>query len=178
MPGRLPVPLSKNGRLQAQRLKEYFSDKPIEKIYSSAVLRCKQTSEMIAEGRVPIEYDVRLLEILSAYQGYWEEKWELFFCQIETFGGETNLDAQKRVVDFFTKTNFIPGKEYILCSHADPLYFLYLHLAKKPLLPQDCLDPPDDYPSMGSVRTIRVLHNGRFDIEPLLSQKQLADEQT
>lgn len=83
LPGRLPVELSQEGRENALRLKEYFADKNIKQIYSSAVKRCKQTAEIIADHNIPLTFDQRLLETFSAYQGYWESNanntWDHFF---------------------------------------------------------------------------------------------------
>jgi broad specificity phosphatase PhoE len=73
LPGRLPVELSEQGKRRAQELQQFFADKEIAAIYSSAVLRCRQTVEIIADKKIPIFYDARLLETLSAYQGYWGE---------------------------------------------------------------------------------------------------------
>ena len=72
LPGRLPLELSSTGLKQAHAMKEFFLDKQIELIYSSAVVRCKQTSQIISDNKIPINYDKRLLEIFSAYQGYWD----------------------------------------------------------------------------------------------------------
>lgn len=76
LPGRLPVELSEEGLREAVRLRLFFKDKHINKIYSSAVRRCQQTSEQISSGAIPIEYDQRLLETFSAYQGFWVEDWK------------------------------------------------------------------------------------------------------
>ena len=73
LPGRLPVPLSSKGIEQANLLKEYFADKSIANIYSSAVERCKQTAQIIADNKIPIIPDKRILETLSAYRAYWGE---------------------------------------------------------------------------------------------------------
>ena len=76
LPGRLPVQLSLRGIERAKRLSRFFKSKNIKKLYSSAVLRCKQTAEIISDGIIPVTYDKDLLETLSAYQGYWEPNWD------------------------------------------------------------------------------------------------------
>lgn len=107
LPGRLPLELSEKGKEQAEKLKNHFIDKHIGKIYSSAVLRCKQTSEIIAAGSIPIIFDQRILETFSAYQGYWEENWHgtgwHLFSHKKELGGEGLVDLQKRMQIFGMK---------------------------------------------------------------------------
>ncbi len=133
LPGRLPVALSANGKKQAEKLRDFFASQKIEKIYSSEVLRCRQTSEIISGGKIPIEFDTRLLEVMTSYQGYWVENYDLYYTMRPTLGGETNKDVQDRIVDFWKKTKFKKEKNYIVCSHGDPLYFLNQYLNKIPL---------------------------------------------
>jgi len=165
MPGRLPVPLSEEGKRQAKKLCNYFSKKKIEKIYSSAVLRCKQTAEIISNKKISVEYDKRLLETFSAYQGFWKIDWPQFFSHLNELGGESNLDVQNRIVDFIKKTRFQNGKEYIICSHGDPLFFLYQYLAGEKILAQNEYDMPNTYPARGSIQQVDVKENGSYKIK-------------
>lgn len=174
LPGRLPTELSKAGRVQALRLRDYFSDKNIETIYSSAVLRCKQTTEIIAGKTIPIQYDQRLLETFSAYQGYWIEDWKHFFSHIDELGGENNADIQDRIVLFFKETSSVDGKNYIICSHGDPLYFLYQYLTQQPLLAQNIVEVTDDYQPTGSIRPMHI-NRGEITIDPVITQESLLD---
>src|SRR3989344_1533402 len=121
LPGRLPVELSEEGIKEAEKLQNYFEGKIIEKIYSSEVLRCKQTSEIISNGKIPIEYDKRLLEALGAYQGFWDpDAWDQFWGNRHKLGGESRKNVSDRAIDFFKNTNFEEGKNYIISSHMDP----------------------------------------------------------
>jgi len=158
LPGRLPVKLSTLGVKQARKLRDFFKDKQINLIYSSAVLRCKQTAKIIANNKIPIKYDKRLLETLSAYQGYWKNDWSYFFGFTKELGGETNQNVQDRMVDFWHNLNFDSNRNLIIISHGDPIYFLYQYLKKQPLIAQDDLNPPkDEYPSKGSVIKIEIV---------------------
>jgi len=150
MPGRLPVPLSEEGKKQAEKIADYFTDKRIEKIVNSAVLRCKQTSKIISNGKIPITYDKRLLETTSAYQGYSfrdrKLEWHVFYRHTEELGGETLNDVQKRMISFWQE--LIKGSEsrVIISSHGDPLYCLNAYLKKEPLIdPVGYLLENDDY---------------------------------
>lgn len=159
LPGRLPVELSEKGEDEAKKLKTFFQDKNIERIYSSAVLRCKQTSNIISNNNIPITYDKRLLEGLSAYQGFWEpDEWDQFWQHRDELGGESNRDYQKRVLDFIENTSFDNGKNYIICSHGDALYYIYHMSAELP--PIERIDSnkaikPNDYQQKGSVRVLK-----------------------
>lgn len=178
MPGRLPVELSQLGILQAQKLRRFYKDQNITKIFSSAVLRCKQTSEIISNNEIPIEYDKRLLETLSSFQGYWEVDWMKFFNMRQELGGELNKDIQDRMVNFFDTTTFLDGNTYIICSHGDPIYFLYQYLANSPLLADIIHDKnapaPDDYLQKGEIRPIILdNHKNVLEIQPLIKQEKI-----
>lgn len=178
IPGRLPVELSEKGQEQIQRLRRFFKDQNIAKIYSSAVLRCKQTAEIISNNEIPIEYDKRLLETLSSFQGYWEIDWMKFFNMRAELGGESNKEIQARMIDFFNSMTMLDGNSYIICSHGDPLYFLYQHLANLPLLSDEVHEKipiaPDDYVQKGEVRPI-VLDNHKnvLEIMPIIKQEKI-----
>ncbi|MCD8485141.1 phosphoglycerate mutase family protein [Candidatus Woesebacteria bacterium] len=148
LPGRLPVPLSESGKLHAQRLQEFFATKNISHIYSSAVLRCQQTSEIIANDTVPISNDQRILETLSAYQGYWGENQHAdgyhFFSHIDELGGETLAMLQKRMAEFWDEVILSTTENTILCSHGDPLQVLYSYIQNIPLVDDNA--PEDTIP--------------------------------
>lgn len=143
LPGRLPVELSQKGRKRALELREEFAQKKIKRIYSSAVLRCKQTAEIIANGVIPIEYDQRLLETHSAYQGFWVENaetdWRDFFAHKNELGGEGLQDIYLRVSHFYRELleKIETEGDYLICSHGDPLMALQHFIQARPL--------PDDF---------------------------------
>lgn len=170
--GRLPLPLSKKGINQSKKLANFFSTKNIDTIYSSAVLRCQQTTEIISNHQIPIIYDQRLLESMSAYQGYWVMDSRHFFGHRHQLGGESNQDIQNRMIDFYLSTKFKTGHSYIICSHGDPLYFLYQYFLDQPVLPELELDkPPFDYPGYqpkASIRPVKIDHH-KFTILPLIT---------
>lgn len=178
-PGRLPVPLSAAGMEEAERLRTYFADKHIDKIFSSAVLRCKLTAEVIADKKIPIEFDQRLLEVFSAYQGYWAkelhmaEGWHEYYTHRPELGGEGHAEVQKRVVAFFNDLITRQEDRVIVCSHGDPLHFIYLHLKNTPL-PRSIIefDNPE-YLRKGWIRPL-FIDNGEIHFEPMITQEELA----
>jgi len=131
--GRLPLALSDKGERDAHKLKEFFSDKNITQIYSSYVHRCRQTSEIIADDLIPLDFDLRLLETFSALQGakasngFSADGYD-YFAHRHVLGGENYEQIQNRMIDFFESTNWEDGSNYIICSHGDPLYMLYQYL--------------------------------------------------
>lgn len=179
LPGRLPVELSEEGVTEAERLQLFFQDKNISKIYSSAVHRCKQTSETIANNNISIEYDQRLLESFSAYQGYWIEDFKHYWIHRHEVGGEGHQDIQNRMVSFWQEKivkSEIDGN-IIICSHGDPLYFLYQYLADQPLLPEWTADgenkTPEDYIEKGSVLPVELHEDVKVKIGEMISQEEL-----
>lgn len=69
--GRTEVPLSEEGRNQARELCRYFSEYPVDHIYSSPMGRCVETADLIADGRMPVKIEKGLSEI---YMGEWENR--------------------------------------------------------------------------------------------------------
>jgi len=179
MPGRLPVPLSKTGIKEAQKLQRFFADKSVDTIHSSAVLRCQQTAEIISNGKIPIIFDQRLLETMSAFQGYWIQDGRHFFGHRRELGGETNQDIQTRMIDFFHSTLFEDNKSYIICSHGDPLYFLYQFFKKEPLITDPSLNQPLpkylNYQLKGSIRPVHITgpKHDQFKILPTITSSSL-----
>lgn len=171
--GRLPVKLSPLGTRQAQKLQEFFSQQKIDKIYSSAVERCKQTSQIISNNKIPLEFDKRLLEALVAYQGYMDGSWaEHAYSHQEELGGETISDVQQRMVNFYHHLIKQDLKQVIVCSHGDPLQFLYLYLSKKQLTNDysQIGALTTDYQTKASVRLVEVLDGKIVKIEDIFKQ--------
>lgn len=138
LPGRLPVTLSAEGIAQANKLSLFFSQQSVSKIYSSAVERCKQTSEIISGGTIPVLFDTRILETLSAYQGFWGENQHVggyhFFSHVQNLGGESLSDIKRRVSAFWEESIVTSNENIIICSHGDPLQVLYSYIHKLPLV--------------------------------------------
>lgn len=167
--GRLPVVLSERGKQHAQRLAKYFLDKKIDLIWSSKVKRCEQTSKIISAGKINIEFDKRILETFSAYQGFWQKtkelNWSHSFGHQSELGGETFPDIQKRIIAFWQDLLVRSEKNIIICSHGDPLYVLGSYLANQKL-PDDPNLKDKEYPAKGSIR--KVVVDGGVKIFPLV----------
>lgn len=155
IPGRLPVSLTEAGENQAQRLSKFFENKNITKIFSSPVKRCIETSEIISNSKTPIELDIRLAEVLSALQGSSGENWrEILYSNQKTLGGESPQDIYNRVSNFWENIQFNTDKNYIVCSHGDPLLFLYLYLNSEGPWLDLSSNEPEGYQAKVSVRIV------------------------
>jgi broad specificity phosphatase PhoE len=68
--GQSDVPLNENGRAQARNLAEQLQGQPFLAIYTSSLLRAKETADIIAAAvHLPVTFEPRLAEI---NQGEWE----------------------------------------------------------------------------------------------------------
>ena len=170
--GRLPLDLSREGRGQAQKIAAWFKDKHIARIYSSAVKRCRSMSKIVSKAiGAPVSFDKRLLEILTVIQGmnmdaYRKDK-QMRFANVSELGGESMMDIQIRMLDFFYEKMKSEKENIIICSHGDPLYFLYLGLAKRNL--PETVDAIDrsEYQKKGTVRRVDI-EGEKYSIGPII----------
>src|SRR6185436_11407887 len=62
--GRTDVELSEHGQAQAQRVAETLATRPLNGIYTSPLLRARQTAELIAKAHgLPIQERIELVEL-------------------------------------------------------------------------------------------------------------------
>ena len=178
-PGRLPVPLSETGFDRAEKLHEYFKDKYISQIFSSPVLRCRQTAETISKGTIPVLFDLRIAETMSAYQGYKvqgdlrdDKSWEDYHSHVQELGGETFVDIQTRMKDFYSYIHDQTKGNVIICSHQDPLYVLYLELRSLSLQQENIKNltymEANGAQSKGSVYPVQLKDDGTVHIDKLV----------
>lgn len=104
-----------NAKLTEEAKKQVFDGIPqIPKdfsiIYSSDLIRCKQTAEIINQKfNLPIVYDTRLREIdVGSFQGKYSKDIDqkvrsdikTIEYDVRPFGGESSEDVKKRILDF------------------------------------------------------------------------------
>lgn len=140
-------PISQKGRLQAQKLVDFFSDKPIREIYVSAYQRTVQTIEYVARAQqlTPL-VDERLNEIDNGcidglpdeeIQQKYPQVWTSFHQRSADFRfpeGETGAEAQKRVVDFLEeKRQQYSSDNIILVCHDGLIRLLMCYIMNLPV---------------------------------------------
>lgn len=129
--GATDLPLSKEGIMQAQRLKKFFYSINIEKAYVSPLMRCIQTADIIFKNR-DIER-VLVKEFTEINMGQWEGKTfkyiKSFFPEqfkkrgenIDTFvptGGESFQQLRDRVIPIYESIVKNSLGNIIIISHA------------------------------------------------------------
>lgn len=109
-------------------------------IYCSPLQRCKKLVENLFNA--PILFDDRLKEL---YFGDWElQKWDSIdqnelsiwmkdFVNINTTNGESYIDLQTRVLDFFKEINRSDKKTKVIVTHAGVIRTLLAHFQNVPL---------------------------------------------
>jgi probable phosphoglycerate mutase len=112
--GTTDLPLCDEGLEQAKKLKEFFQTIDFEKAYASPLKRCRQTSDIILEGK-KLEHKV-VEDFKEIHMGTWEGKtfddikkrfpkqFDERGCHIDTFVppmGESFEMLQKRVIPAF-----------------------------------------------------------------------------
>lgn len=117
--GSLDVDLSKNGLEQAQKLKEFFRDKEIKKIFSSPLKRCLKTASIIKEAiDCTLIVDERLKERnFGVFESLsWQAIEKKYPIEAENFlkdpfnfkikNGESFFDVYNRVKSFLEEFDF------------------------------------------------------------------------
>ena len=127
-----PCPLSQKGKREISNLVEKIMKEKVDLIFSSDLLRTKQTAEIVSKGiGAKVKYDSRLREIdLGVYNGKSSEKYIKDFPRLERFTrraekGETWNDTKMRALDFVRELEKkYQNKNILIISHGGPLAFL------------------------------------------------------
>lgn len=126
-------PLTKKGKEQIKKIIPELKNKKIDFIFSSDLLRAKQTAEIIAKSLdLEIKIDKRLREInVGAFNGKSADEWYNFFNQpMERFTkrplkGENLVDVKKRILGFIREIDKkYKNKRILIVSHKDTLLAL------------------------------------------------------
>ena len=133
--------LTPRGRGQAKALAENLKDIPITAIYSSPVLRARETAEILSQSfhlpsqvtKALREYDCGILEEKSD-EASWKlhseiaEDWILYHNYLrKPEGGESFLDIQNRFLPFIESLKQVNDEHILLVGHGG-LFHLMLPL--------------------------------------------------
>lgn len=159
--GRLPIPLTARGYAQAHEAAQLLASRNVMRVITSPVARCMETARIIADALdITLSSDGRLLEALSSVQGIALAEIQKYpareYSFSSTLGGEAPTDIQARMMDFINSISGELSENVAICSHGDPLYFLYCGIGGWSL-PESSEDATEsEYPHKGSIRELRV----------------------
>jgi probable phosphoglycerate mutase len=127
-------PISQKGRQQAQKLVDFFTNRPVSTIYVSGYQRTLQTAEFVARQLqlTPIvderlnEFDNGLIEGLTDEQIHesYPDVWQAFRARSADFrfpGGENGAEAQARIVEFLQERDLQHTEDDVLAFSHDGL---------------------------------------------------------
>ena len=128
--------LTEHGKEEVRQVAGKLKSKGADVIFSSPLLRTKETAEIIADAlgyqKSQIIYDDRIRDIhfgvlegktYKEYEAFWEEHHQRFIKRPE--GGENYADLRVRVGDFLREIDKkYSGKRILIVSHEAPIWIL------------------------------------------------------
>lgn len=148
-----------------------LADAPLAAIYTSPLLRARQSARCIARYHpgVPIHRCAQLVEVRTAWQGQSNKAIE----QIEGFSyyDPPREDGDETILEVFARMNRAlhmvlrrhPGATSVCVSHGDPIKILRIGYSGKPLTAEHVRAPD---PGRGSMVTFHLWHP---DALPIIS---------
>lgn len=138
-------PITAKGQTQAERLGDFFAERPVAALYVSGYLRTQQTAAPLADrlGLVPIiderlnEIDNGLLEGLTEreVQTRFPDVWQAVQARSADFrfpGGETGEEVQARISSLLEERRH-SGKDTILITHEGLIRLTMCHVMGLPV---------------------------------------------
>jgi broad specificity phosphatase PhoE len=137
--GRLPrFHLSEMGFRQARQLAEFLAGRSIDAIYSSPLLRARQTAAAISRSLpgVPVYRSSLILEVFTSYQGSPNSILKPGFSFYEPLNGEMD-ESMAGVYDRISRflrgmVRRHSGRAIVAVTHADPIAIMRLGLMGQP----------------------------------------------
>jgi broad specificity phosphatase PhoE len=177
--GRLPrFHLSELGFRQAQELAEFLGGRTIEAIYSSPLLRARQTAAVISRS-IPdaaMHRSGLIVEVLTGYQGEPNSVLKPGFSFYEPRVremDETMAGVYDRVSRFLRAVaRRHAGKSIVAVSHGDPIAIMRLGLLQQPFTPASLHSTV--YPARASINLVTLTP----DHHPVLTYFNVAGERS
>lgn len=169
--GRLPrFRISDLGREQAAVTAALLAGAPVAAVYTSPLLRARQTAAIIAQrhpNRPPLRRATALIEVRSHWQGRPTADLDAIgfdFYGHARAGDETIAAIFARVERFVRRLLRRHAGAHVVCvSHADPIQIARVGFAGRPLV-VGSLRGQADYPAKGSIARLRF--RGPDDARP------------
>lgn len=158
--GRLPrFALSKEGKAQIEQTAKFLAKEDINYIYTSPLLRAKQTADIIKHKLKlrKMRFAKDLLEIKSSLQGtsfnYIKKlNYNVFAEPGSGITGETIEEISDRMQQFIrTMIKKHPGKKIVAVSHGDPIMLVKAKLQGLPITNESLRPGPENYIQQGEV---------------------------
>lgn len=154
--------LSTRGREQAQSAADYLKDKPLAAIFSSPMLRARQTAAIIA---APHDIRVKITHLLNEIHTPYEGKTHAFMEAMDWKLYEGLEDGYERVDDILSRIQkFVSrtrktyeGKEVVAVTHGDIVLFMQLW-ARQLGFTHEVRRSIQPYPATASISTLKF-HN-------------------
>lgn len=173
--------LSAEGWNEARAAARILSQEPLAAVFSSPLLRARQTAREIVRDREPLRrgFSRLLLEVRTPYEGRPSGEVRDRGDDVYTGAGpgyEQPADVLARVLQFVARTRRrFPGAHTVAVTHGDPIAFLVLWAAGSELVPaaKTRLAPlgiAGGYPATGSVTTL-VYASGETGERPALEHR-------
>lgn len=174
-------PLNENGFRQAQAFFDAYRDVPFDKIYTSTLLRTKQTVVPFLDLGIPMEEIEGLDEISwGIYEGKEQDEgtmtgfekviasWRNNELDLSIEDGESPnqlVIRQKEAISYMLSQS---GEETVLvCMHGRAMRILLCHLTDFPLCQMD------EFPHTNTALYILDYENGRFSVVDYYNTKHL-----
>lgn len=139
--GRLPrFRLSELGRRQAATLADFLAPEPVVAIYTSPMLRARQTANYIADRHpgVPVHINSNFIEIRSVYEGMpvaeLRKRRFNYYEPAKDPSDETTAEIWKRMQRGIDQVRHSHAGQTCVCvSHGDPIKIAWLAFEGRPL---------------------------------------------
>lgn len=158
--GRLPgFGLSDTGSIQAERLAGYLAGQPLAALYSSPMLRARQTALRIRSlhGELRLLIARHLIEVFTSWQGKaWSElSGAMYYDPPADPGDETMVEVAGRMRAFVEHVVRVhPSRTVCAISHGDPIAIFLMALHGARLSEQDLRRARTYYPDLTSVNRL------------------------
>jgi probable phosphoglycerate mutase len=136
--GHADPPLNELGRAQARELAERLAATPFDAVYSSDLLRARETAEILATSHdVPVITDAGLREVdVGSWSGLTRAEISERFPDAEHHDGETREEHLARVLETVERiAHTHPGERILVVSHGGSLRALRRHCTGEPVHP-------------------------------------------
>lgn len=162
--GRLPgIKLSEEGKKQVEEAAHFLKEKNIKKIFSSTLLRARQSAYIISAviGSKNISRTNLITDIDSYMEGKPFEygrssKFDHYFSPLRKPGNETMEAVLKRMLKFIKKAaKKYPNQNIAVIAHGDPLMILKAHIEGSPMILDSIRPGMDKFVKYGEVYLVR-----------------------